>query len=375
MGTCRICGRSGVTISDVVGVCADCLRESPKEALEVALQAHGRWRSRAGLPPEPPKDAGGVRCESCVNRCSIPEGGRGYCGFVVNEGGRLRRSTGSWDVAPGIWYYDPHPTNCVSAPFCPGATCRGFPAYTERCGTETGRVNLAVFYGGCGLDCLFCQNWEHKQMALTLDRVISVGDLVSAGLDRRVTCVCYFGGDPAPFGAHSLAVARRLIEEAEMDGRKFRACWETNGTVNPRVAWAWMELALRSGGNVKIDFKAWTPSIYQALTGIDARDRVLENLRLLSKAVGERPDPPPLTVSVLLVPGYVDVTEVRQIAREVARLDPRIPVVLLGFKPDFLLRDLPTTSRYHARRSAEAAEEEGVEEVYVGNPWLLGSAY
>jgi len=364
-----------VTISDVIGVCADCLRDKPTEATEVALAIHRRWRSKIGLPPDPPRDPRGKKCRLCVNECSIPEGGVGYCGVVENRGGTLLLATGDWRVAVGSWYYDPHPTNCVSMHFCPGATCRGFPEYTEVCGPERGMYNLAVFYGACGLDCVFCQNWEHKYMSVRRDSLMPLDGLVSAGKSRKVTCVCYFGGDPAPFSAHAIAASKELAKEARDSERKFRVCWETNGIVNPKILDTWMDLSLSTGGNVKIDFKAWTPSIYVALTGVDARDRVLENLRRAASRVGERPDPPPLTVSILLVPGYVDEHEVAQIAREVARLDPRIPVVLLAFKPDHLLRDLPTTSRRHAEAAVKAAEAEGIQEVYLANVWLLGRAY
>ena len=57
--------------------------------------------------------------------------------------------TGSFDVV--YPYYDPLPTNCVAEPVCP-----------ER--RHYGYYNLAVFFAGCNLDCLFCQNIEHKYM-------------------------------------------------------------------------------------------------------------------------------------------------------------------------------------------------------------------
>jgi pyruvate formate lyase activating enzyme len=82
---------------------------------------------------------------------------------------------------------------------------------------------------------------------------------------------------------------------------------------------------------------------------------------------------------VLLVPGYVDVDEVRHIARYVAGLmdeyGVNIPMVLLGFHPDHRMRDLPVTSRRHALEARNAALEEGVREVYIGNSWLLGDDY
>ena len=82
---------------------------------------------------------------------------------------------------------------------------------------------------------------------------------------------------------------------------------------------------------MKIYWKAWTPSIYEALTGVDgarAQERLRENARLLSRLARERPDPTLLVVSVLLVPGYVGPGEVYGVARFLASLDPTPPMVL-----------------------------------------------
>jgi pyruvate formate lyase activating enzyme len=88
-----------------------------------------------------------------------------------------------------------------------------------------------------------------------------------------------------------------------------------------------------------------------------------------------RGEPPLLVVSILLVPGYVTVEEVEGIAGYIASLDANIPVVLLAFHPDHLMRDLPPTSRRHAVEAERAVRRAGVKEVYIGNEWLLGDYY
>jgi len=90
----------------------------------------------------------------------------------------------------------------------------------------------------------------------------------------------------------------------------------------------------------------------------------------------ERPEPPLLVVSILLVPGYVDINEVRRIGEYIASLNPKIPVVLLAFSPQHLLSDLPPTSRRHAYEAYKVLRNEiGLKEVYLGNVWLLGNYY
>ncbi len=379
---CRLCGRRSLLVSRAVGVCASCLRSRPGEALKVARERRLEWRGQVGLPPEPPRDPRGAQCRVCVNECRIPEGGRGFCGVWRNRGGRLEPVTGHGRLVV-YTYLDPHPTNCVATPVCPAATSRGYPDYSFTEGVEHGYYNLAVFMGGCPLDCLFCQNWEHKTIIAhgrvragyvkTLDR------LVEEARSPRVTCVCYFGGDPTPHAPFLVAASRRMLEEARRLGQRYkRICWETDGLVNPAIMRQMARLSLESGGIVKIDWKAWTPSIYEALTGVDgakAVRRLMENARLVAEMGRERPDPPLLVVSVLLVPGYVDAEEVGRIAEYVASLPSEVPMVLLAFPPDHLMTDLPPTSRRHMEEAVRAAREAGVREVYVGNEWLLGPYY
>ncbi len=383
MGRCVICGREWL-VSDAVGVCADCLRKRSAEALAVARRRHIEWRARMGLPPRPPRQPGGARCGICVNECRLGEGERGYCGIWVGRGGRLEPVAGRGRVVV-YTYLDPHPTNCVAEPVCPAATSRGYPRYTFTPGVERGFYNLAVFAGGCPLDCVFCQNPEHKSMALEPVRYLkTVDELVEEMLGERVTCVCFFGGDPTPQLPMFILAARRALDLARKRGRHLplRICWETDGLANPALMREAARLSLISGGIVKIDWKAWTPSIYEALTGVDGHRaivRLMENTRLVASLARERGEPPLLVVSVLLVPGYVDVEEVRGIASYVAGLSREygvnIPMVLLAFHPDHRMRDLPPTSRRHALEARRAALEAGVKEVYLANTWLLGDYY
>ena len=380
MGRCRLCGRSSKTISSWLGVCRDCLLSRPRDALRLVWRKRRLWRVSLGLPPEPPRGPGGVTCKICVNECMIPEGGLGYCGVWRNRGGRLEPVGGRHGLV-AYTYLDPLPTNCVATPVCPAATGRGYPEYTDTLGPEYGYYNHAVFMGGCPLDCAFCQNPEHKQMVAggKPSRTKTIEELVEEALDPRVRCVCFFGGDPTPHAPLLVTAARRIIEEACRRGQRFkRICWETDGLAGPGLIKAMARVSLVSGGIVKIDWKAWTPSIYEALTGTPgekAVERLRENTRILSVMARERSEPPLLVVSTLLVPGYVTPSEVHAIASYLATLDPTPPMVLLAFYPTHRMPDMPTTSRDHMEKAVEAARKAGVREVYVGNEWLLSDAY
>ena len=82
------------------------------------------------------------------------------------------------------------------------------------------------------------------------------------------------------------------------------------------------------------------------------------------------PEPPLLIASTLLIPGYIDEEEVREISRWVAPLNPDIPYTLLAFYPN-LFKDLPVTARGLAIRCKEVAEKEGLRRIRIGNLHLL----
>ncbi|MEM0507097.1 MAG: radical SAM protein, partial [Thermosphaera sp.] len=249
---------------------------------------------------------------------------KGYCGYRVLEKGKVVSITGDLNKAVGMYYYDPHPTNCVATPVCPAAMGIGYPKYALSPRGERGYYNIAVFYGGCNMDCLYCQNWEYREMVSKARPQLNIDDLVES-VNEKTTCVCFFGGDPGPYAPHALIAARRMRDRAMSLGlRVFRICWETNGLWNPFLFKKAIELSLVSGGIVKIDFKAWSPEVYRALCDIDERHVhvIRENIKLVASHIGLREKPPLLVISTLLVPGYIDEYEIDQMTKYIAGLNP-----------------------------------------------------
>ncbi|ABL89050.1 Radical SAM domain protein [Pyrobaculum islandicum DSM 4184] len=364
MGICKLCGNRSILISSKLGVCIDCLRRRPRDALEIAARAHAVSRMRFKLPLSPPTS--GTPCGICGRGCAIPEGSVGYCGLVKNFSGRLVRPGGDINVGVLTYYYDPIPTNCVADWICPASTGRGYPRYARSPLGEVGYYNLAVFYGACSLDCLYCQNWQYRTYPSN-PRLVSVDELERA-MGRRVTCVCFFGGDPAPQTVHALLVAKRAAEKG------IRVCWETSGQIAPHLLDKVVDISLKTGGIVKFDLKAFTPSVYKALTDGEV-DVVLRNFKAAARRFRERREVPLVVASILLVPGYVDEVEVDLLTKFIARVEPEVPTRFLAFHPDYMLDDLPPTSRRHAETALKIARENGLVEVSLGNEWLLGDYY
>jgi pyruvate formate lyase activating enzyme len=307
-----------------------------------------------GLPERAPRATDGRRCGLCVQDCVIGEGQRGFCGLREVREGELHHLAGTAQGGLLHWYRDPLPTNCVADPFCTGHEQRG-------------KHNLAVFYAACTADCLYCQNHHYREVDPARVDLLSAEEIAEVA-GEATYCVCAFGGDPASQMGHALAAARHLAE------RGTAVCWETNGTARPELMDEALDLALATGGCVKIDLKAHDDTLHRVLAAASNR-HTLENVARAAARFDERPDPPPLIVSTLLVPGYVDAEEVARIAAFLAEENSAVPYVLLGFAPHFLFPDLPRTSVRHAEEAEAAAREAGLSSVRVGNRHLLSRAY
>jgi len=349
---CAVCNRLAPLLAGELGVCPSCA--ATNAGLGEARAAHARSRALFGLPEAPPRTEDGVRCVLCGCECQIGEGEWGFCHLRTVKDGRLRHVAGTPQRGVLHWYRDPLPTNCVADWVCPGSR-------------QLGKHNLAVFYQSCTLDCLNCQNWHFRTVDPVRSQGISAAKLADAA-NPRTYCVCYFGGDPASQMPHALASAKALAERAVV------VCWETAGTSHPRLLDRAVQLSLETGGCIKFDLKAHTEPLHIALTGWSNR-RTLENFARAARRFAERPDPPLVIASTLLVPGYVDAEEVGRIAQFIARHNPNIPYSLLGFAPAYLIPDLPTTSVRHAESAREAALDAGLVNVRLGNRHLLGRGY
>jgi pyruvate formate lyase activating enzyme len=228
-----------------------------------------------------------------------------------------------------------------------------------------GYKNLAVFYRSCSMGCLYCQNWQYRLGPS--EGGVSPGQLARA-VDERTACICFFGGDPSSQAVHAIRASEISLEKTR--DRILRICFETNGRWDPVLLSRAARLSLRSGGCIKFDLKAWTPEVHYALTGFGP-DLTRENFASLMPLYRDRPEPPFLIACTLLVPGYVDEQEVGSIARWLASLDASIPYNLLVFHPQFLMEDLPRTSRKQTNACLEAAKDAGLDRVHVGNRHLL----
>lgn len=344
---CKECKKER-TLSKILPYCPECIRENFGTLHSRFLSIHEQTRKAHNLPEKIPQDKKGLSCGICVNNCSIIKDNTGYCGVRKNIDNKISGPDENWAFVD--WYHDPLPTNCVADWVCEGSKDYGYK-------------NLAVFYEACTYNCLFCQNWQYRQRK----NKATVQELTSAA-DALTRCICYFGGDPTPFSFHSVATAREILERKQH--KKFRICWETNGSVSPAIMETWIELALKSNGCIKIDFKTFSEELNIALCGVLNRN-TKENIKRVARYIPKREKPPILIVSTLLIPGYIDEYEITEMAKFLSSINKTIPWSFLGFYPHFYFNDLPRTSRKQAEIALKIAEEYGMKKTHIGNAHLL----
>ncbi|MFA8434968.1 MAG: radical SAM protein [Marinifilaceae bacterium] len=351
LGTCSICEKETPCISDILGVCSDCLHQHFAVVKSHLESIHSKTRMAHELPTKAPKNPEGIQCNLCSNACQIGEGELGYCGLRTASKGKLLQLAGT--PAKGLveWYHDSLPTNCVADWICDGYK-------------HPGCTNLAVFYKSCTANCLFCQNWHFRETSVGSSQTYSAMELASAARPNTF-CACFFGGDPASQMPHALAAAKILAAKG------IRICWETNGMMNPKLLDQAMAYSMQTGGCIKFDLKAFDEEIYLALTGISGKS-IFENFTHAANRFEEQAHPPLVIASTLLVPGYVGADQVGKIADFIASINPNIPYSLLGFAPHCYMNDLPCTSAKQAREAENAAHRAGLVHVHIGNRHLLG---
>ncbi|MBF0305462.1 MAG: radical SAM protein, partial [Alphaproteobacteria bacterium] len=239
------------------------------------------------------------------------------------------------------------------------STSAGYPRFTDTPGVETGRRNLAIFTAGCNFRCGFCQDWIHDTM-LSTGGPRFTRDEIADWIDEATTCVSFCGGNPDMQLNSVVDLAGHI--RTRFAGRTMRLCVETNLTAPWPVLERLAEIVLASGGGFNVGLKAGSEAVHRALTGA-SNGAVWRNLGLLHARFGMGDEVALLRPSLLCVPGYVDETEVRLVARRLLGIDPGFSLVLLPWYPRFLTTDQPGTRTSELVDLARAARDEGLRRV------------
>ncbi len=375
MGTCKFCGKTKKVISNILQVCRKCILEGDWNKIEPhILNVHSEVRKLVDLPEKPPKAKKpniSLKCNLCINECALSENDISYCGLRnihLRKIGQLPFPSKSRGYIYG--YIDPNPTNCCNSWFCPAGTSSGYPEYSNFEGPEFGTYSYAAFLYGCTFNCLFCQNDSHKLFSKrNLFDVDTLANQIAQ--NEKITCLCYFGGTPEAQLPFSINLAEKILEKIKNKKRFMRICWEFNGSGNRDWIEKCMKIAIKTGGNIKFDLKSFNEKLNLALCGVSNK-RTLENFKFLAENYfGIRKGLFEISACTLMVPGYTNHEEVKQIAKFVSSINPEIPYSLLVFHGAYQMWDLGITPQKQALKSLDVAKKY-LKNVHLGNKFLLG---
>jgi len=277
-------------------------------------------------------DDGRVQCQICFRTCIVPDGKLGFCKNKKNVGGRYYSLIYGRPLAL-------HPDPIEKEPvfhMLPGSQifCTGTASCNQR--------------------CQFCQNWEMSQRTLwevqNLDAMPE--EVVAMALEAGCQAVSFTYNEPTVFYEQMYDTAR-LAKQAGL-----RALFHTNGTMNPKPLLALLEHM----DAIVVDLKAFTPEFYERVCSSELAP-VLRTLRTIAEASVH------LEIVHLIIPTKNDdLEQTRRMCDWIVQtVGERVPLHLNRFFPAYKLKRLPPTPIETLEAAAAAADEAGLQYVYIGN--------
>jgi pyruvate formate lyase activating enzyme len=277
-------------------------------------------------------DGGWVQCEVCFRRCTVPDGGQGFCRNKVNLGGRY------YTVVYG------NPSALQIDPIEKEPAYHMLPGATIFC---TGTAS-------CNNRCSFCQNWHLSQKNFEeIDHVdLTPEQTVELAQEKGCEAVSFTYNEPTVFYEHMFDVARA----AKAAG--LRTLFHTNGGINEEPLAALLEHM----DAVTVDLKAFTPAFYREVSSSEL-EPVLRTLQQIHRSGAH------LEIVNLVVPTLNDdLDDIRRMCRWIRdTLSHEVPLHFTRFFPAYKLTSLPSTPVETLESAVRVADEEGLHYAYIGN--------
>ncbi len=272
-----------------------------------------------------------IPCELCFHHCELDERQTGLCQARGNRGGTI------------VPLNYGKLTSLALDPIEKKPLRRFHP----------GRLILSVGSFGCNLRCPFCQNHEISMAGDGGIQTVEVSpeQLADKAMELRPQGnigVAYTYNEPL-VGYEYVRDCAALVHERGMVN-----VLVTNGTIEE----APFRVLLPLIDAANIDLKGFTPEWYQKLGG---------DLETVKRSIALAAERCHVEVTTLLVPGENDsVEEIRDLARWLASVNPKIPLHLSRFFPRYRMTDRPPTPVGSVYALAETAREH-LTYVYTGN--------
>lgn len=208
---------------------------------------------------------------------------------------------------------------------------------------------------GCGSCVLTGERSKYCPGKLDINQLTLLDDL-TWGPARNI--ISFTGGDLAcqpEFYAESTREIKSL-------GLGLWVLFETNGYgLTPSNLDLFRDAGIDS---FWLDIKAYDDKVHRELTGV-SNERILE----LPSEIVDRGFV--LEVSTVYIPGWVEVDQIREIAKLLAQVDPDIPYAIIAFIPEYQLKSVRPPTLQEMVSAFEAARDSGLRNVRLGNAGIF----
>ena len=273
-----------------------------------------------------------VKCCLCARRCSIKNGGTGFCSVRKNQDGTLYALNYGKAVSFGV---DPIGKKPLLH-FNPGALVASIAA------------------AGCNFRCQFCDNWSISQNSGVAESSLSPEEIVSLAKKANCQGISYTYTEPTVFMEYVYDTAK-LAHKAGLFNT-----FVTNGYLTFEAVKAISPYL----DAVTVDFKAAGDSgFYKNVSAVSDVTPIFEALKAFKLANVH------IEITNLVVPKIGDsLSQISRLAKWInAYLGPNTPFHLLRFHPDYKMSTIPVTSIEAMEQAYLIAKGEGLRFVYLGN--------
>jgi len=273
-----------------------------------------------------------VKCNLCARRCTIVDGGTGFCRVRKNEGGKLYSLVYAKAISACV---DPIGKKPLSH-FHPGA------------------LVMSIATIGCNFRCKFCDNWIISQEKDIKGRDFPPEEVVKATRNNGCQGISYTYTEPTIFFEYAYDTAKLAKQVG------FFNTFVTNGYMTPeavRTIAPYLDAAT-------VDFKGGgDPEFYKTFSAVPSVEPIYESLKEMKRNNIH------IEITNLIVPKIGDsIEKIRQLAAWIRdNLGEDTPFHLLRFHPDYELTNIPSTHVSTMEEAYKAAKEEGLNYVYLGN--------
>ena len=278
------------------------------------------------------REDGSVECRLCPHYCRIGEGKTGRCRSRRNRGGRLLSEVYAKPCALAIDPVEKKPLYH----FHPGTTC------------------LSIACTGCNFSCLNCQNHDISQAAPSQVEHYNLtpDDVVGLCLQHKCPGIAYTYTEPLTYIEYVADTARKAHE---------KGLWNilvTAGYVSQEP----LKELLPYIDAANVDLKSFSDDIYRKVSGGRLQP-------VLDTIVAMRDAGIWIELTNLVIPGINDDMEmIRRMCRWLADNGlAGAPLHFSRFFPRYRMSDRQPTPLATLRQARQAALDEGIRHVYLGN--------